>query len=134
MMAHPDIAGRHADGRAVDLQVSLVMADDGECPPVLLHLVRPRSGPGRRAYPATAAVEATPASAHDEVPPLVNPLSRRELEVLRLLSTGQTTRQIADFLTISRFTVRNHLLAIERKLGAHSHVEAVYLATRHGLL
>ena len=66
--------------------------------------------------------------------PLVETLTRRELEVLRLLSQGATIDEIAGSLTISVLTARNHAANIGRKLGAHSRLETVLLAMRRGLV
>ena len=61
------------------------------------------------------------------------PLSVREMEVLRQLISGLNNREIADELCISRHTARAHVSSILRKLGAASRVEAVTEATRRGL-
>jgi PAS domain S-box-containing protein len=61
-------------------------------------------------------------------------LTPRQNEVLRLLDEGSSTDQIAAELHLSRETVRNHIRHVLRALGAHSRVEAVALARRHGLL
>ena len=58
-------------------------------------------------------------------PPLLEPLSERELEVLRLLSSSLTGPQIADQLFISVGTFRSHTKSIYAKLGVHSRVEAI---------
>jgi DNA-binding NarL/FixJ family response regulator len=60
-------------------------------------------------------------------------LTRRELEILRLVAAGANTRAMADRLHVSSATVRNvqHILA---KLGVHSRLEAAAYATRHRLL
>lgn len=84
-----------------------------------------------------AIASATPpfrAVERSAVPPIGQPLSRRELELLRLLATGQTTVEIAETLTISRLTARNHILNLERKLGARSRVEAVVYGFHHRLI
>jgi DNA-binding NarL/FixJ family response regulator len=64
----------------------------------------------------------------------VNPdaefLTRREIEVLQLLAEGLSTERIAAKLFISIHTVRNHVAKILTKLGAHSKLEAVAIATR----
>jgi len=64
----------------------------------------------------------------------VNPdadfLTRREIEVLQLLAEGYSTERIAAALFISIHTVRNHVSKILTKLGAHSKLEAVAIATR----
>ena len=66
--------------------------------------------------------------------PLVETLTRRELEVLGCLAQGATIDEIADSLTISVLTARNHAANIARKLGAHNRLETVLLAMRHGLV
>ena len=59
-------------------------------------------------------------------------LTRRELEVLRLMAGGANTRAIAQRLHISPATVRNHAQNIFAKLGVHSRLEAVaYVTQRH---
>lgn len=52
-------------------------------------------------------------------------LTRRQREILYLLVEGIRVRQIATRLTLSETTVRNHIRAILRELGAHSQLEAV---------
>jgi PAS domain S-box-containing protein len=70
---------------------------------------------------------------HQDAAP-VETLTRREVEVLRLLATGVKTKEIADRLHVSEATVRNHVQHILIKLGAHTRLEAVALAMRHRLL
>lgn len=59
-------------------------------------------------------------------------LTRREREVLRLLAEGADTKEIADRLTLSSTTVRNHVQNIIGKLGVHSRLEAAVLFVRYG--
>jgi DNA-binding NarL/FixJ family response regulator len=66
--------------------------------------------------------------------PLVDPLTRREVDVLRLVAEGLPNKAIADRLHISEHTVKFHLNALMGKLGAQSRTEAVVRATRLGLL
>lgn len=61
-------------------------------------------------------------------------ISRRELEILRLVANGRTNQQIADTLFLSPNTVRNHLTHITRRLDAQSRTEAVAIARARGLL
>jgi LuxR family maltose regulon positive regulatory protein len=65
---------------------------------------------------------------------LVEPLSEREIEVLRLLQTNLSTPEIADELIIAVSTVRTHIKNIYSKLGVHSRSEAVDQAKDLGLL
>jgi LuxR family maltose regulon positive regulatory protein len=60
-----------------------------------------------------------------DVQPLAEPLSERELEVLRLLNTSLSSAEMADELVVSVNTVRTHIRSIYSKLGVHSRYEAV---------
>lgn len=62
------------------------------------------------------------------------PLSDRELEVLQLLATGWSNRQIGEALGISEGTVKNHVINIYSKLGVRTRAEAVAWAWRRGLV
>jgi PAS domain S-box-containing protein len=70
----------------------------------------------------------------DEVAGGAASLTRRELEVLRLVAQGGNTKAVAAKLHVSPATIRNHVQNILGKLGAHSRLEAVAYATRHRLL
>ena len=61
-------------------------------------------------------------------------LTRRELEVLHLVATGETDRRIADRLFVSRRTVSSHVSNILAKLDVPSRRAAVITAARIGLL
>jgi LuxR family maltose regulon positive regulatory protein len=65
---------------------------------------------------------------------LVEPLSERELQVLRLLDTHLSSTQIAEQLYISANTVRYHIKNVYRKLDVHSRSDAVERAEELGLL
>ncbi|MEA2538000.1 MAG: hypothetical protein QOF11_2234 [Chloroflexota bacterium] len=62
------------------------------------------------------------------------PLTARELEILRALSAGRTTKEICQDLTITPNTLRTHVQNITAKLHVHSKLEAVVYALRHGLV
>jgi DNA-binding NarL/FixJ family response regulator len=64
----------------------------------------------------------------------LEPLTARELEVLQLLAEGASTNQASERLGISSATLRAHVQAILRKLGAHSRLEAVAEAARLGVI
>jgi DNA-binding NarL/FixJ family response regulator len=61
-------------------------------------------------------------------------LTKRQSEVLELLSEGASTDQIAATLHLSKETVRNYVRQVLRALGARSRLEAVALAHRESLL
>ncbi len=65
---------------------------------------------------------------------LVEPLTERELEVLRLVAAGRSNRQIAGELYLALGTVKTHVHAIAGKLRAANRVEAVARARDIGLL
>jgi pimeloyl-ACP methyl ester carboxylesterase/DNA-binding CsgD family transcriptional regulator len=56
----------------------------------------------------------------------------REVEILRLVSSGKHNREIADALGVSVHTVDRHLANIFSKIGAHNRVEAATFALTHG--
>ncbi|MCX7856041.1 MAG: response regulator transcription factor [Anaerolineae bacterium] len=64
----------------------------------------------------------------------VEPLTPREIEVLKLIVQGYTNRQIAEKLCISVRTVEGHRANICGKLGLRSRVELVRYAREHGLI
>lgn len=67
-------------------------------------------------------------------PPNHEPLTPREGEILACLAQGMSGVQIAATLSISLMTVRTHIRNLLDKLGAHSRLEAVSYALRHGLI
>jgi NarL family two-component system response regulator LiaR len=62
-----------------------------------------------------------------------DPLTNRELEVLRLVARGLSNQQIADELVISEATVRSHVSNILGKLQLASRTQAALYALREGL-
>jgi ATP/maltotriose-dependent transcriptional regulator MalT len=79
-----------------------------------------------------------PASTTPALPPTaedgLEPLSERELEVLQLLATGRSNREIAAELYVATGTVKAHLNHIFRKLQARSRLQAVTRARELRLL
>jgi DNA-binding NarL/FixJ family response regulator len=63
-----------------------------------------------------------------------DPLSEREVEVLKLAMTGNRNRDIADRLFISEETVKAHMKHILVKLGASDRTQAVTIAARRGII
>ena len=71
----------------------------------------------------------------ETAPPDPHPhLTPRQNQILHLLSHGRSTAQIADELSLSTDTVRNHVRRMLRALGAHSRIEALAVARRDGIL
>ena len=68
------------------------------------------------------------------LPALVEPLSPREMQVLRLLAAGTTNQAIARELVVALDTVKNHVGHILAKLGAANRTEAVTRARQLGLI
>jgi NarL family two-component system response regulator LiaR len=68
-----------------------------------------------------------------EQPPTPDPLTQRELEVLRLVAQGLDNQEIADRLVISEATVRTHVSNILSKLHLASRTQAALYALREGL-
>ena len=70
----------------------------------------------------------------EETPPSAPPphLTPRQVEVLRLLEQGRSTKQIAQELHLSYGTVKNHVRDLLRALGVHSRLEAVAVARQRG--
>jgi DNA-binding NarL/FixJ family response regulator len=65
---------------------------------------------------------------------LIEPLTRRETQVLELVADGLSNKAIAGVLGVSDETVKFHLASIFGKLGASNRTDAVQLALRHGLV
>lgn len=61
-----------------------------------------------------------------------NPLSRRDIDILRLAAQGHTPAEIAEVLHLSPGTVRNNLAAINRKVGTRNRIETIRTASARG--
>jgi NarL family two-component system response regulator LiaR len=66
-------------------------------------------------------------------PPTTDPLTERELMVLRLVAQGRSNRDIAEQLVIAEITVRTHVSNILSKLHLASRTQAALYALREGL-
>jgi LuxR family maltose regulon positive regulatory protein len=74
------------------------------------------------------------ASARARQDGLIEPLTDRELTILRLLPAPSSLRELASDLFVTPNTLKTHLRAIYRKLGAESREEAVIRARERGLI
>ena len=61
-----------------------------------------------------------------------NPLTEREIDILKLASSGMTTKEMANQLFLSNGTVRNYLSEIISKLEAKNRIEAIAIAEENG--
>ena len=135
---HFDMLTRAKDGRGVWLDVSIValpQATSERAPAggfAILHLFRDVTA-NRELLDIVRTRYAPPPPA-DAASGGTLPLTRREIEVLRLVAQGNRTKTVADKLHVSPATVRNHVQNILGKLGAHNRLEAVAYATRRRLL
>jgi PAS domain S-box-containing protein len=128
-----DMKTRSKSGHPVWLNVSILrLPETGPSGPLTVHLFRDVTATKEL---LTLVHERLTATADREAG--IDPnavLSRRELEVLRLLAIGLNTRAAAERLHVSPATVRNHVQNLFAKLEVHSRLEAVAYATRHRLL
>jgi DNA-binding CsgD family transcriptional regulator len=117
----------------------------GAALPALLVVLRYRDSRGAlgeqspRHLPASGELASDPPEGGAEEPrtrpaPMTDPLSEREREVLGLLASGKTNREVAAELYVSPGTVKAHVAAIYRKLGAHTRAEMLNKARAFGLL
>jgi LuxR family maltose regulon positive regulatory protein len=88
-----------------------------------------------RLLAAPSALDPSPVlSASLSLEPLAEPLSEREVEVLRLVASGLSNREIGRRLVLSLNTVKGHTRAIYAKLGVHSRTQAVAKARQLNIL
>ncbi|HOA25813.1 MAG TPA: response regulator transcription factor, partial [Aggregatilineales bacterium] len=76
----------------------------------------------------------SPASTAEADTPEVEPLTERELDVLRLLVDGLSNKEIAQALTVTENTVKTHLTNILAKLHVRNRIQAAVYAATHGLV
>jgi two-component system, NarL family, response regulator len=82
---------------------------------------------GKKRIPPEVAAELADHAAEDQ-------LSPREIEVLRLIASGNANKLIADQLSISEETVKSHVTNILSKLGANDRTHAVTIGLRRGII
>ena len=114
-----------------------LLLDEGEPALALLRAVDPTTPAGRQARRVLGLVapeRARPTDPRPGISPLPDPLSERELQVLRLLDSELGGPEIARTLFISPNTLRTHTKHVFTKLGASSRREAVARARERGLL
>ena len=85
-------------------------------------------------YPAALASLVRDRIDVDRLPDGVEPLTSREVEVLKLIAEGNSAKEIAEMLVISVKTVERHRSNILEKLGLRDRVELTRFAIRRGLV
>lgn len=128
LTAHPSVADIQ---RAASAGASGFLAKDGSLSDVLDALRTARTG--SLILPEDLMARLSPLSDEDRTMRQWH-LTPRELEVLRLLGLGRDPRAIAKELGLSLHTCRDHVKRVLAKLGVHSQLEAVVVATRTGLI
>ncbi len=131
-----DVRTHASGGKVLWINISIVVLMGTRRRSVLtVHLFRDVTEKRRRELRTRAALREAPRSASGIDPDAaLARLTRREVEVLQLLSSGLTTPRIASVLGVSTTTVRNHAEHILGKLGVHSRLEAVAYAAQHRLV
>jgi len=66
--------------------------------------------------------------------PLLEPLTMREMEIIRMVATGASNKEIADKLVIAEGTVKNHITSILGKMNVKDRMNAVIKARELGLI
>ncbi len=114
--------------RAVDAGACALLPKDGALQE-MLRAVRTAQRNGFQIHPGLLME-----LVRSDAPPVVPSLTGRERQVLQLLAAALDTRRIARELGISVSTCRGYIKALLAKLGAHTQLEAVIMAQRHGLI
>ena len=138
-----DVLSRTKDGRDVWLNVSVLpVPDPDDSGRLAVHLFRDVSRRRRAEILAQQTIATVSKYSPADGDPVVTEsypapqplLTKRELEVLRLLACGMRSSKIAESMGIRESTVRNHIEHILAKLGVHSRLEAVVFAAQHRLV
>ncbi|MEW5986911.1 MAG: LuxR C-terminal-related transcriptional regulator [Chloroflexota bacterium] len=138
-----DMWVRARSGKRRWVNLSILAAPQEQSPPLIVHLIRDASEKRRNAEVIEqVSVAMSLLQGPNVVTELWQALSRpdevelsdREREVLSLLAQGLNTADIAQALTISVATTRNHVQNILNKLHVHSRLQAVAYALEHHLI
>lgn len=128
-----DMRTRTKAGSTIWVNVSTLMVSSNGIGDMTVHLLRDVTAT-REILALIRERLSTPAPLVAAAPEGNGALTRREIEILRIISTGLNTKDAAEKLHVSPATIRNHVQNILGKLGAHSRLEAVAYATRRRLI
>jgi DNA-binding NarL/FixJ family response regulator len=108
----------------------------GVTPEILVEAIRTAAAGGRYLYAPMTAPKPRRAEAAwmRDVEPEPEPLTDRETEILRLMTSGISNREIAQALELGEGTVRNHISNIFSKFGVGDRTKAVLYAMQRGLV
>lgn len=130
-----DLLTRTKDGRAIWLNMStLVVPGSRRGLETTVHVFRDVTYFYRLQALIRNGHGANPGQGEPAVEGPLEALTRRELQILRLIAEGCNTKAMADKLCVSPATIRNHVQNILGKLDVHSRLEAVALAMRRRLI
>lgn len=137
------VRSKAGDIQWINMSTFIFLNYNHEVGPMLVHLFRDASQKKQDQRFVNQILEAVE-NLQDEAPSQDIPsisgerqvagLTNREREVLSLLARGLSTREIAQSLSISPSTARNHIRNILHKLQVHSRLEAVVYAIHYGLI
>jgi DNA-binding NarL/FixJ family response regulator len=119
---------------AVDAGAAAFLGKDTTFPGILAAIRAPADDGRILVEPAALKVRLTLPESGTPTPCSGAGLTGREQEVLDLLAQGHAPQEIAAQLVVSVHTARGHVKNLMTKLGAHTQLEAVVVATRAGLL
>ncbi len=137
-----DVCTRTQAGVPIWVNVTILVARPAPKAAYAVHLFRDVSERRRLEQAAQRAVAdlrelmtEAPSRVEGGVSPMPTPcLTRRELQVLRLLACGVGTQQIASTLGVSPITARNHITNLVTRLGVGNRLQAVVYASQHHLI
>jgi LuxR family maltose regulon positive regulatory protein len=111
-----------------------IFADEGEPMADLLRQAAARGVAPEYVGQLLAAIRTEESAPPSDVPQLVEPLSERELQVLRLIVTGLSNQQIAEELVLAVSTIKWHINNLYSKLGVGSRTQAIARARELDLI
>jgi len=128
------------DVSAAQLVDAIRAVERGEAPlqpsvaaKLLAHLHYDPTSESPGASPAGLPSSGTAVSVQEASGLLVDDLTEREYEILRLVARGENNREIGEALYITEGTVKNHVSSILSKLGLRDRTQAALWAREHGL-
>jgi PAS domain S-box-containing protein len=132
---HFEMKSRTKGGRAIWLDVSILEAPaTNGSRPVAVHLFRDITATKKLLEIVQERTAPAAQSNGNGNGNGASGLTKREIEILRLMAAGANTKVLAERLHVSPATVRNHAQNIFAKLDVHSRLEAVAWANQHRLV